>query len=101
MAVFVTLHWTDKTGHNIALHKEQRRILITQSSDFILRNLFIHSDVTLMYPTGEMISSYCCLLCHLYHFSLNKSQQPLVNQIVLFYLNTGPTVGTRNASRVI
>lgn len=47
-----------------------------------------------------MIYFYCFLLCHLYHFSLNTSQQSLVNQTVLFYLNTGPTVGTRNASEL-
>lgn len=47
-----------------------------------------------------MIYFYCSLLCHLYHFSLNVSLQPLVNQTVLFNLNTGSTVGTRNASEL-
>lgn len=39
--------------------------------------------------TGEMIYFYCCLLWHLYQFSLYISQQLLVNQRVLFYLNIG------------
>lgn len=50
--------------------------------------------------TGGMIYFYWSLLCHVYHFSLNTSQQPLVNQTVLFYLNTSPSMGTRNASEL-
>lgn len=46
MAVFVTPHWTEKTEHNIVL---QENIDLHKGFDFIPRNLFIQSDMTLMY----------------------------------------------------
>lgn len=96
MAVFVFLYQKEKMR---CITQEAQGTEETYTKTWFYTKKIVYpvwhdTDVLL---NGEMIYFYCSLLCHPYHLSLNTNMQLLVNQTVLFYLNTRRAVSTRNA----